>query len=136
MDAARREAFDAYKEQMKQAAGDKALPGDSDECDQLINDAIDAINDVQYNENNTLQQNKDAVDAAANLAQLEADLAEHREMNAGPVDGQASVADAMPDDLDAVIRWHVRRVFDKYGQNLSHAAQALKVSRNTVKKYL
>jgi predicted esterase len=41
-----------------------------------------------------------------------------------------------PDELDAVIRWHVRRVFDKYGQNLSRAAQALKVARNTAKKYL
>ena len=63
-------------------------------------------------------------------------IAEHREMNAGLVDGQASVADAMPDDLDAVIRWHVRRVFDKYGQNLTRAAQAMNVSRNTAKKYL
>ena len=62
-------------------------------------------------------------------------VAEHREMNAGLADGQAA-AGALPDELDAVIRWHVRRVFDKCGQNLSRAAQALKVARNTAKKYL
>ena len=63
-------------------------------------------------------------------------LAEHREMNAGLVEGEAVADCSLPDELDAVIRWHVRRVFDKYGQNLSRAAQALKVARNTVKKYL
>ncbi len=48
-----------------------------------------------------------------------------------------SVADsALPDELDAAVRRHVRRVFDKYGRNLSRAAQALKVARNMVKKYL
>ncbi len=68
-----------------------------------------------------------------NFAQL---LAEHKEMNAGLVDNQVVECGALPDELDAVIRWHVRRVFDKYGQNLSRAAQALKVARNTAKKYL
>ena len=48
-----------------------------------------------------------------------------------------SVADsALLDEFDAAVRRHVRRVFDKYGRNLSRAAQALKVARNTVKKYL
>ena len=48
-----------------------------------------------------------------------------------------SVADsALPDELDAAVRRHVRRVLDKYGRNLSRAAQALKVARNTVKNYL
>ena len=42
----------------------------------------------------------------------------------------------MPDELEAAIRIHVRRVYDKYGQNLSKAAGALKVARNTAKKYL
>ncbi|MBR5618685.1 MAG: right-handed parallel beta-helix repeat-containing protein, partial [Clostridia bacterium] len=36
-------AFDVYKEQMRQAAEDKRLPGDSDACNRLIDDAIDAI---------------------------------------------------------------------------------------------
>ena len=63
-------------------------------------------------------------------------LAEHREMNAGLVEGEMVADCALPDELDAVIRRHVRRVFDKYGQNLSRAAQALMVARNTAKKYL
>lgn len=42
----------------------------------------------------------------------------------------------VPDELEAAIRAHVRRVFDKYGQNMSKTAQALKVARNTVRKYL
>ena len=63
-------------------------------------------------------------------------LAEHREMNAGLAEGETVADCALPDELDAAVRRHVRRVFDKYGQNLSRAAQALKVARNTVKKYL
>jgi len=42
----------------------------------------------------------------------------------------------MRDDLESAVRMHIRKVFDKYGQNLSRAADALKVSRNTVRKYL
>ena len=30
----------------------------------------------------------------------------------------------------------LRRVYEKYGQNLTRAAEALDVSRNTVRKYL
>ena len=78
MNTARQEAFNAYKEAQMQAAEDKRLPGDSDACKQLIDDAIDAIENVTYDMTKTLQQNKDAVDAAANFTQLDADLAEHR----------------------------------------------------------
>ena len=42
----------------------------------------------------------------------------------------------MSNELVPTIRIHVRRVYDKYGQNLSKAAEALKVARNTAKKYL
>ena len=44
--------------------------------------------------------------------------------------------DNQPDELDAAVRIHVRKVFDKYGQNLSKTASALKVARNTVRKYM
>jgi transcriptional regulator with PAS, ATPase and Fis domain len=64
-------------------------------------------------------------------------LAEHKEMNAGLLEETASYAlDSQPDELDAAIRIHVRKVFDKYGQNLSKTASALKVARNTVRKYM
>ena len=39
-------------------------------------------------------------------------------------------------NMQPAIRIHVRRVYDKYGQNLSKAAEALKVARNTARKYL
>ena len=61
---------------------------------------------------------------------------EHKEMNAGLTDNAASELAATPDEMDAVMRLHVRRVFDKYGQNLSKTAEALKVARNTVRRYL
>ena len=64
-------------------------------------------------------------------------LNEHKEMNAGLTEpGSATASGDAPDELDAVIRLHVRKVFDKYGQNMSKTAQALKVARNTVRKYL
>ena len=62
---------------------------------------------------------------------------EHKEMNSGLVDPVTAIAGGdMSDELDIAIRAHVRRVFDKYGQNMSKTAQALKVARNTVRKYL
>ena len=71
-------ALGAYKEQMKQAAEDKRLPGDSDACNRLIDDAIDAIDAVTYDETKSLDENKQAVDAAANFAQLDKDLTDRR----------------------------------------------------------
>ena len=63
-------------------------------------------------------------------------MREHREMNAGLTDGACSASGLVPDELEGAIRLHIRKVFDKYGQNLTKAAEALKVSRNTVRKYL
>lgn len=60
-------------------------------------------------------------------------LAEHRQMTAS----LASAASAeVPDELEAAIRLHVRHVYEKYNNNLSRAAAALKAARNTVRKYL
>jgi len=61
---------------------------------------------------------------------------EHKEMNAGLINVAANEFATAPDELDAAIRRHVRRVFDKYEQNITKTAAALKVSRNTVRKYL
>ena len=41
-----------------------------------------------------------------------------------------------PDNLEEVIRAHVRRVYDKYGGNVAKAAKALGKAENTVRKYL
>ena len=42
----------------------------------------------------------------------------------------------IPDNLEAAVRNHVRRVYEKYERNLTRTAQALDASRNTVRKYL
>ena len=76
-------------------------------------------------------------------------MREHKEMNAG-LSGVAAApkADAVqgavqggapggaPERLEDAIRLHVRRVYEKYGKNLTRAAEALDISRNTVRKYL
>ena len=63
-------------------------------------------------------------------------MREHKEMNAGLLDRDFADTGATPDRLEDATRLHVRRVFEKYGQNLTRAAAALDVSRNTVRKYL
>ena len=47
-----------------------------------------------------------------------------------------AVAPAGPENLDAAIRAHVRRVFDAHGQNLAETARALGVARGTARGYL
>ena len=60
-------------------------------------------------------------------------LAEHKQMIAS----LAPKTEAeIPDELDAAIRLHVKRVYEKYNGNLSKTAEALKAARNTVRKYL
>ena len=41
-----------------------------------------------------------------------------------------------PDHLEEMVRWHVRRVYDKCGKNLTKTAETLGAARNTVRKYL
>ena len=61
----------------------------------------------------------------------------HREMNAGLQDEVRGVTvGSVPDELDAVIANHVRNVYHKYARNLSRAAAALKITRNTLRRYL
>ena len=60
-------------------------------------------------------------------------LAEHKQMmqNLTP-----QHSEDVPDELEAAIRLHVKHVYEKYNNNLTRAAEALKASRNTVRKYL
>ncbi len=60
-------------------------------------------------------------------------IREHREINARM---QPQVEVESPDNLEEATRLHVKRVFEKYGGNITRAAAALDVSRNTVRKYL
>lgn len=61
---------------------------------------------------------------------------DYRTMNAGLEDVVSDEFDGVPEDLDGAMRYHVRRLYDKYKKNLTKTAEALKVSRNTVRKYL
>ena len=63
-------------------------------------------------------------------------MREHKEMNAGLSGGLEAKSGRIPDKLEDAIKLHIRRVYEKYGQNLSSAAKALDVSRNTVRKHL
>ena len=60
-------------------------------------------------------------------------IREHRELNAAllPKDNVE-----IPDNLDEAMRLHVVHVCEKYCNNITKAANALGVSRNTVRKYL
>ena len=60
-------------------------------------------------------------------------IAEHKQMTASLAPAAST---EVPDELDAAIRLHVKRVFEKYNNNLSKTAEALKAARNTVRKYL
>lgn len=42
----------------------------------------------------------------------------------------------VPEEFESAIRFRVRKVFDKYRQNLSKTSAALNVARNMVRKYL
>ena len=61
---------------------------------------------------------------------------EHAKMNAGLLAKPDRGRTEIPDDLEGAARMHVHRIYEKYGRNLTKAAEALKVSRNTVRKYL
>ncbi len=65
-------------------------------------------------------------------------LQEHRTLNAGIYsEGDADKqTEEWPDNLDAAKRLHVRRVYEKYGRNISKAAEKLDISRNTLRDYL
>ena len=102
----------------------------------LSEDQIAALMDYDYPGN--VRELINILDRAMILGETDfaALLREHREMNAGLVDSVYTAPDVVPDDLDGATRYHVRKVYDKYGQNLSIAAKALNVARGTVRKYL
>jgi response regulator of citrate/malate metabolism len=53
-----------------------------------------------------------------------------------PIDNKIIDDCTVPEDLDGATRHHVKRIFEKYGKNLTKTAEVLKVSRNTVRKYM
>ena len=62
---------------------------------------------------------------------------EQRRLNAEESSSGAEVEeDGAPENLNAMITWHVRRILDRCGGNVSRAAIKLGIARNTVRKYL
>ena len=102
----------------------------------LTEKQIDALGEYDYPGN--VRELLNILDRATVLEEsdFEALMKEHREMNAGLIDVGCTEQGIVPDDLEGATRYHVRKVYDKYGQNLTKAATALNVSRNTVRKYL
>ncbi|MBP5232195.1 MAG: sigma-54-dependent Fis family transcriptional regulator, partial [Planctomycetes bacterium] len=113
---------------------------------------VAALNDYDYPGNvrellNLLE--RAAVLGEADFARL---VTRHRQMNAGlfPAPGDSAQtaggaaaplavcapAASATEELDAVLRRHVREVLRKYAQNVTRAASALNISRNTLKRYL
>ena len=102
----------------------------------LKEDQIAALMDYDYPGN--VRELINILDRATALEEddFAALMREHKEMNAGLSGGLELKSGRIPDNLEAATRLHVRRVYEKYGQNLTRAAEALDVSRNTVRKYL
>ena len=59
-----------------------------------------------------------------------------REIREAHAQVRAGTEEEPPDNLEEVIRNHVRHVCEKYGGNIAKAARALGKSQNTVRKYL
>ena len=102
----------------------------------LKEEQIAALMDYDYPGN--VRELINILDRATALEEddFEALMREHKEMNAGLSGGLELKSTRIPDRLEDAMRMHVRRVYEKYGQNLTRAAEALDVSRNTVRKYL
>lgn len=103
---------------------------------------IAALMDYDYPGN--VRELVNILDRATALEENDFDslMREHKEMNADLLPAKAEGAEegpgdaGAPDDLEAATRLHVRRVFEKCDRNLTRAAEALGVSRNTARKYL
>lgn len=102
----------------------------------LKEEQIAALMDYDYPGN--VRELINILDRATALEEydFEALMREHKEMNAGLAGNLELKSGRIPDKLEDATRLHVRRVYEKYGQNLTRAAEALDVSRNTVRKYL
>ena len=102
----------------------------------LKDEQISALMDYDYPGN--VRELINILNRATALEEYDFDvlMREHKEMNAGLSGGLELKTGRIPDKLEDAIRMHIRRVYEKYGQNLTRAAEALDVSRNTVRKYL
>jgi DNA-binding NtrC family response regulator len=102
----------------------------------LSNEQISALMDYDYPGN--VRELINILDRATALEEDDFNLlmSEHKEMNAALINNIPEKKIDIPDELEEAIRIHVKRTYEKYDENLTRTAAALKVSRNTLKKYL
>lgn len=102
----------------------------------LKDEQLSALKDYDYPGN--VRELINILDRATALEEDDFELLmrEHKEMNASLAGNLELKSGRIPDKLEDAIRIHVRRVYEKYRENLTRAAEALDVSRNTVRKYL
>ena len=75
--------------------------------------------------------------ATLDVSNYDALIDEQRRLNAEEASsGAEAEEDGAPENLNAMITWHVRRILDRCGGNVSRAAIKLGIARNTVRKYL
>jgi transcriptional regulator with PAS, ATPase and Fis domain len=121
-----------HKEDISQIANGRWLK--EHQCN-LTHEQIEVLKSYDYPGN--VRELNNILDRASVLG--ESDFAkllkEHKEMtvNLRPA---SEIKEEVPDELEAAIRIHVKRVYEKYDKNLTRTADALNVARNTVKKYL
>ncbi|MBR0537069.1 MAG: hypothetical protein IJK40_02880, partial [Clostridia bacterium] len=102
--AADKAAFEAYKAEQKAAVESMAEEGDSTDAQQIIAEAVAAIEALTYDEAKTLDENKTAVDAPADIAdalaaQRAADaLAEAKEQLANAIEEAKAYYNEIKDD--------------------------------------
>lgn len=102
----------------------------------LAEEQIKALMDYDYPGN--VRELINILDRATALDEHDFDalMREHKAMNAGLLKKREVESGEFPDNLQEATRLHVRHVCEKYGKNLTHAANALGIARNTLKKYL
>ena len=107
------------------------MPGSPFNDEKLTAEQIAALKKYDYREGG-VRELLNVVDRALALEISNFDelIREHVAMNA-VVDDESE-----PENLEAAMRRHVRKVFAAHGNNVTQAASALGVSRNTVARYL
>ena len=87
-------------------------------------------------ENRAMTANLRNTSASDNTPTSNVPTATNPAASKSPVSSESANSADIPDELDAAIRLHVRRVYEKYGRNLTRTKEALQIARNTLKKYL
>ena len=120
-----------HKEDIEQIANGRWL---KEHFRRLAPEQIEVLKTYDYPGN--VRELNNILDRASVLDEMDFEklLEEHKAMTSGLRPSNA--APDTPDELDAAVRIHVKRVYEKYDRNLTKTAEALKAARNTVKKYL